>query len=607
MARFNWRKWGKVGAGIAGGPMTWGAVPHIWAGENAKEGYGDAAKGARRLGNEQQGYYGGLADKGRAAGERALGFYGPAQNYLRSYELNRPTYMADLYRKYSNAGPNFNSTRLLDDPYGNKPGPMAGLAANRKSVTNYRDWYGQNAGRMDQASDVETRYGQTKYQAGPSGMSEYLQRYKSGGDGWSDRLRERGTMGNPLKDYAEQRKMEARQAIFMPEIDQLRSMRQRTDEATSRARTLANEQSEAGGYFRKMMPAVQEKGAAEKFYDEQLGNLNSANDYFAKKMQEDLDRRAAATGGYASGLAQRQYGEQLQGLRAKQWLEMGGLARSAQEMQLARQGQGGDFARLADTSRMERERYFGDAARSGDEVEMDKLNRALHGRLGMENIKTQRLGQADEAAYRSANFLLENQRALDALTQGRENQYFGAASATDDVDLRNRERLDRLADASTRSGLDRFRTAGDAAYRASDEAERDRDYEYDVTMGLSGEQRQQADFRARVSELADRLGLDRDRLLAQMAGGASDEQSGYFRDLITGGLNLGSGQAGTLKGFEGMALDLESEGGRQRFQAQMQALAIELAKAGIDAKTVENIINTYTSMAETAASYKKAG
>lgn len=97
-----------------------------------------------------------------------------------------------------------------------------------------------------------------------------------------------------------------------------------------------------------------------------------------------------------------------------------------------------------------------------------------------------------------------------------------------------------------------------------------------------------------ISDLTANLGAQRQQQLDALASGASGEHQRRLEDMFSEGTSLAGGQAGTAGSY-----DLAAGGAMS--QAGIQAIELQLAKAGVDQKTRQGIVDTLTSLGKTAA------
>lgn len=632
-----------------------GAFSNAKSAASKKAQYSIEAARLGKIADDQGKYFGGLAADARGAGERGQSFYGPAWSAYNRYQTAQPRQVGDLYKRMLGAPPPGGQTRNLMGTLGQ--GPLETMYKAGAPKVNYSRQYFEGLTGASGALTRGTRGGQRFDAYGatarePTAMDRFAGdtgTYRTPGqlanraassaamlygpDLYAARSKGRAGETNPLLQYALERSSESRGPVQSVEDQRGRINAQMSGvtDVAAYAKQLMREQSYAEKQHQAFAPMVAQKGAAERFYDESLGNLETqAYDRYARKLQEDLQRTAAARGNFMSGLVARQEGERVADLRAKQWMDMGNLAQQAQQAQLSRQEQGFGFARGADTSQMARQAH---ALASGEGMDRFTLGReglGLQAALGGEQIRTQRMAQGDQLQAQAAEHEMSRRQALDMLAKGSMEQRIQAERVLNDLaraqdesergrfgDLSNLAReqdqarfardqeLNRLGLSADEEDRARYALGGTLAGDASAEGDRDRAFEFGLAKGASTEQQSRAEFGADLAKFVDTLGENRNKLLADLAQGASNEETEYFKTLLSASLGIGRAQSDTLLGFETLAQGALTEGGRQQFQAQLAAIQIRLQRAGIDQETIKQTLDLLDGAFNPGAAGKK--
>ena len=591
-----------------------------------KEAAGRASGELRDLGQTQ-------AERYRTQGRDAQGYYSRAASLG---NRSRPTYVSDLYQSQRNtrSAPVSHNTSNL---YG---GGGTGPTQARDNYRNlnipkyaggqyqYRQQYGYGA------SPMSSRYATRRDQAmQPSSYDTFVDRDLRGRLTGPERQRNR-YLTRPQGPTALDERAKARaaqpakfsvsderKAVGMADYGlEGRAQGGRIEGMKSRFEDLFFDprQTEAirDLYEKTLLPEGTTAGHLEKFYETFDAGDNPSANLARKKLNETMQRSAAARGGFVSGLAQRQEGEANAELEAQFFDRKAELAMLAQEAKQGRLRDVTDAALGLEGTVQDNRRILGDYARGVDEFTMGKeglltdialaadTNRlgkdTLLGNLalGEDELGLTRERDLDEVIAKAAAEGRLTQKDLDDLAKSidegtrEDTRILAEAEAERGQQKETRERnVDLAAQAAGEGELDREKALDEAAGRAGTEAIGIAGERTKAAQAASAEEQGFMDYRERLAKDADTLSrgdrdaeLARDEYIAELARQASEEERQYYADLASEAIQLGSAQAATQAIYDALE-------GQAISETTLAAIELELKAAGVDAATRTAMIN----------------
>lgn len=586
-----------------------------------KQGLDDYTSGMRDLGDWTLGEY-------DTRGNRAINRFDRAGGFLDRYASNEPKYVRDFYdntrSKFANQ-PTGASTLWYGAQGKIGPNQVRNAYTNRLAygygADPVTDRY--NVRRYAPPSQLESKTGEfesfSRMDPYKNRISDLTNRY-AGNNVLDLRLGERGSYvpGTETKGFL---------STFDPTAYSGRS--DRLLGGQSQTRQLLDDIRGGGGQTGKFLQtfnpnstkglgetykALKDEGPTyeEEFYTSQLNGDNPAYAFLRDQTERDARRGAAARGGFVSGLAMQAERDADTRLAAQEFARRGDLASMAGEARRARLGQRLQGAQALDSQILEGKRLKGQLGLS-----MDQL--------------------AGDLAGNEDRYLADLAKFGD--TQGLEATKFkgGLVQSLDELGIRNQEDLDKISEAAARLGLDEDKVLNDLLNSSTSDArdrmklfgdvltnagniQNTREGQIDDLAGkssdsifnrgkaiddlagkASSEEQAWLDYVRGLGKDFDASNIERDRFLLDTAKGASDEQSGYLRDLTTLGTNLGKAEADTQQTYDTAGLDAKSK-------AYIQALDAQLQKAGIDAATRKAMLNDIvTAIKEGGKAYASGG
>lgn len=538
--------WGKVGRGVLAVGTAGASEATLAAGkygydklygdpaEEQKRGADAAAASARGLGDRMSGYY----DDAR---QRSQGYYNKADSYADN--TYGPDYLSQLY------------------------GQQQGQAGPRYSQNQYNDQNNYYNTHVSHASNV---YDQNRnYYAQDPKLAEYADSMKGYGNTESaSAARNRQLQGQKMPSYVQDRYAERKNDRV--DLSQLNS---RTDETrakvggmTSAAGDLRFDPNQTAAYRQlyegTLLPQGLQKGYLEQFYEDSANGTNPYYDRQKDQLSKQMERRAAASGGFNAGASMRQQGEALADLDAQEYHERGQLAGQAQA---AHQGRLGDVAGQAKT--------LEDVVMSNRRFNLDVAGQQDQFGLGRAGIEAGLAKSGDENYIRGQELDQQGRRDIDAL-----------AGKSSDERYRGEDLLSAGARDSDTAESRRRRDYADYLDNLENEGRNRKNDEFSHSVTVDEQDRQARRDLATDANSASNEAAKHDDYLRGLAHDASDETATNQRDRFDRLAKVAAARAGIDWNH------VQAAGGAVS-DAEWAAIEIELKKSGIDAQTIQSMKN----------------
>jgi hypothetical protein len=332
----------------------------------------------------------------------------------------------------------------------------------------------------------------------------------------------------------------------------------------------------------------------EDFYTSTVAGNNPAYNFLKEELGRDLRNSAATRGGFVSGKALENEERGFARLAAEEFAKRGDLAARAGDSRRARLGQQLSGAEALDAqllgqrglyaeTALGREGMMGEAAGQADALRAD-----LAGNQDSIGADLAKFGDTERRLY---------EEGIDALTGkavdrnlARSDQLNNLAVSDDSA------RTARMSDYATTVGTadtNRMQSERDldALARGATDTSFAREQQLDTLADrASVEERANADRRLTAGTAADSDARARDTNLAGLARDSSAEVRNNFKDRFDAAMRVGDSQAAIQQVYDLAALGAIT-------QAELSAIDMQLAKAGVDATTRQNLVNNVMQIA----------
>lgn len=522
-----------------------------------------------------------VSDLYGTAKDEALGAYGAFDEFGKNVAARNPTDSAKYYEsQQGKAGPSqsrgvFGDTKDFFD-------------ANRNPVA---DAYNANKDYYSAPSHIDEAAGA-------------MQTYGGNKSNTQNRLDQRNAHGSPTYDAS---RYQQRAAMDTPNYVQDRYSERQKDTAPEYASdllgSLASTKSRAEGlmfdpehtqaigslYDNVLMPQESGPGYVEQFYNQTADGENPYYDRLSDKTAQAAERRAAASGTFNAGRSQRMQGEAEADLRAAEFKDRGALAASADSAKDSRLAGLTSGAKTYEDSVLGNRKFNLDAATQMDT--MATANNRLRGDLATsaDNTRLTFNRDIDNLSGKSSEEWFKNQEDLDALAHNasgeRHDQDLALDALSSSADTAEKNKFDTwkgyLGDQdATKAGKVAAGAAAAGAVEASDVKRRE-------VLGNQGkdasaEEQSNLDYMAKLAkQSSDEKGAGLDRESSALLSGAA----------ARAGITLSTALA------QGAALT----------DAEMQAINIELQKAGMDAQESADLLHSFLGLINPANWFSPGG